>query len=51
MMHASVLYADEPLVGEEWYARYLKKYAEHKEQNEMLQWRLDGFEYIKSWWT
>ena len=33
------LYADEPLAGEEWYARYLKKSAEHKQQNEMLQRR------------
>jgi hypothetical protein len=32
-------YADEPLASEECYARYLKKYAEHKEQNEMLQRR------------
>jgi hypothetical protein len=44
------LYADEPLAGEEWYARYLKKSAEHKQQNEMLQRRLDGLEDIKLWW-
>jgi hypothetical protein len=43
------LYADEPLAGEEWYAQYLKKSAENKEQNEMLQRRLDGLEDIKSW--
>ena len=27
------LYADEPLAGEEWYARYLKICAEYKQQN------------------
>jgi hypothetical protein len=43
------LYADEPLAGEEWYAQYLKKSAENKEQNEMLQRKLDGLEDIKSW--
>jgi hypothetical protein len=44
-----MLYADEPLAGEEWYAQYLKQSAEHKQQNEMLQRRLDGLEDIKSW--
>ena len=43
------LSADKPLAGEEWYAQYLKKSAENKEQNEMLQRRLDGLEDIKSW--
>ena len=33
------LYAGEPLASQEFYARYLKKYAEHKKQNEMLQRR------------
>jgi hypothetical protein len=49
-------YADEALASEEYicYARrklraISKKYAEHKEQNEMLQRRLDGLEDIKSW--
>jgi hypothetical protein len=41
-------YADEPLAGEEYYERYLKKSEEHKEQNEMLQRRLDYLEDIKS---
>ena len=43
------LYADEPLADEEWYARYLKISAEHKEENEMLKRRLDGLEDVKSW--
>jgi hypothetical protein len=43
------LYADEPLADEEWYAQYLKKSVEHKEQNEMLKRRLDGLEDVKSW--
>ena len=42
-------YADEPLAGEEWYAEYLKKSAEHREQNAMLKRRLDGLEDTKSW--
>ena len=42
------LYADEPLADEEWYARYLKKSAEQKEQNEMLKRRLDGLQDVKS---
>ena len=36
----------EPLANEEWYTRYLKKSAEHKEQNEMLKRRLDGLEML-----
>ena len=42
---AYCLYADEPLASQECYARY----AEHKEQNEMLERRLDSLEVIKSW--
>ena len=33
--HNACLYADEPLAGENWYARYLKKSAERKQQNEI----------------
>ena len=43
------LYADEPLAEEDWYARYLKKSPEHKEQNEMLKRRLDSLEDVKTW--
>ena len=42
--HDTCLYADEPLADEEFYAQYLNKPAQHKEQNEPLQWRLDGLE-------
>ena len=45
---AYCLYADEALASQDCYARYLK-YAEHKEQNEMLERRLDSLEDIKSW--
>ena len=47
--HDTCLYADEPLSDEEWYAQYLNKSAQHKEQNEMLQRRLDGLEDVTSW--
>ena len=47
--HDACLYADEPLADEEWYAQYLNKSAKRKEQNEMLQRRLDGREDVKSW--
>ena len=40
--HDACLYADEPLADEEWYAK-------RKEQNEMLQRRLDGREDVTSW--
>ena len=43
------LYAGEPLASEEWYARYFRNSAERKQQNEMLQRRLDGLEDIKLW--
>ena len=43
------LYADEPPASEEWYAEYLKKSEETKQQNEMLQRRLDGVDDVKSW--
>ena len=46
--HGTCLYGDEPLVDEERYTQYLNKSAKHKEQNEMLQRRLDGFENVKS---
>ena len=39
--HDACLYADEPLANEEWYAK-------RKEQNKMLQRRLDGREDVKS---
>ena len=47
--HDACLYADEPLADEEWYAQYLNKPAKRKEQNEMVQRRLDGREDVKSW--
>jgi hypothetical protein len=43
------LYADEPASGRRMLHAISKKYAEHKEQNEMLQRRLDGLEDTKSW--
>ena len=46
--HDACLYADEPLADEEWYAQYLNKSVKCKEQNEMLQRRVDGREDVKS---